>query len=80
MFNTPDVEPPGLNIAEQKLVLEERLINRGNEQTTQIKNRLKRFEKEMEYKEKFSSHFVNDDLDVTVNNIQKFIKEKVNGN
>ena len=74
------IEPPGENIAEQKLVLEERLINRGNEQTTQIKNRLKRFEKEMEYKEKFSSHFINDNLDETVKNIQEFIKEEVNGN
>ena len=71
------IEPPGSNIAEQKLVLEERLLNRGNEQTTQIKNRLKRFEKEMEYKDKFSSHFVNDNLDETVKNIENFIKENV---
>ena len=71
------IEPPGSDIAEQKLVLEERLLHRGNEQTTQIKNRLKRFEKEMEYKDKFSSHFINDNFNETVKNIEKFIKENV---
>ena len=69
------VEPPGTNIAEQKLILEERLLERGNEQAFQIKNRLKRFEKEMEYKEKFKSHFINDDFNGTVKEIETFIKE-----
>ena len=63
------------NIAEQKLILEERLLERGNEQAFQIKNRLKRFEKEMEYKEKFKSHFINDDFNGTVKEIETFIKE-----
>ncbi len=71
------IEPPGFDIPEKKLVLEERLIQRGNEQTTQIKNRLKRFEKEMEYKEKFDVSFVNDDLKATIAEVEKAIKEKI---
>ncbi len=71
------IEPPGFDIPEKKLVLEERLIRRGNEQTTQIKNRLKRFEKEMEYKEKFDVSFVNDDLKATIAEVEKAIKEKI---
>ena len=71
------IEPPGFNIAEQKIVLEERLRNRGNAQTTQIKNRLKRFEKEMEYKEDFDLHYINENLQETINLINKDIKERV---
>ena len=71
------IEPPGLNIAEQKIVLEERLRSRGNAQTTQIKNRLKRFEKEMESKENFDLHYINETLDETINLIDKDIKERI---
>ena len=71
------IEPPGLNIAEQKIVLEERLRNRGNDQSTQIKNRLKRFETEMEFKENFNLHYINEDLEETINLINKDIKERV---
>ena len=71
------IEPPGLDIAEQKIVLEERLRNRGNNQTTQIKNRLKRFEKEMESKEIFDLHYINENLDETINLINKDIKERI---
>ena len=71
------IEPPGLNIAEQKIVLEDRLRSRGNEQTTQIKNRLKRFETEMEFKESFNLHYVNEDLEKTINLINKDIKERM---
>ena len=71
------IEPPGLNIAEQKIVLEERLRSRGNAQTTQIKNRLKRFEKEMESKENFDLHYINETLDETINLINKDIKERI---
>ena len=67
------IEPPGIDIPEQKLILEERLLKRGNEQTTQIKNRLKRFEKEMEYKDRFNVHFVNGDLEKTIVEIEKVI-------
>jgi len=71
------IEPPGLNIAEQKIILEDRLRSRGDDQTTQIKNRLKRFEKEMESKEFFDLHYVNEDLKETVVLIEKDIKKRV---
>ena len=71
------IEPPGYDIPEKKLVLEERLIERGNEQAFQIKNRIKRFEKEMEFKEKFDVSYVNDDLKTTILEIEKAIKEKL---
>jgi len=71
------IEPPGLNIAEQKIVLEDRLRSRGNDQTTQIKNRLKRFETEMEFKESFNLHYVNEDLEETISLINKDIKERI---
>ena len=65
------------NIAEQKITLEDRLRSRGDDQTTQIKNRLKRFEKEMESKEYFDLHYVNENLEKTINLIEKDIKERV---
>ena len=71
------IEPPGLNIAEQKIILEDRLRSRGDDQTTQIKNRLKRFEKEMESKEYFDLHYINENLKETVNLIDKDIKERM---
>ena len=71
------IEPPGLNLAEQKIVLEERLRSRGDDQSTQIKNRLKRFEKEMEYKEDFDLHYINENLQETINLINKDIKKRV---
>ena len=71
------IEPPGLNIAEQKITLEDRLRNRGDDQTTQIKNRLKRFEKEMESKEFFDLHYINENLKETVNLIEKDIKKRI---
>ena len=71
------IEPPGFDIPEKKLVLEERLLKRGNEQTTQIKNRLKRFEKEMEFIDRFSISFVNDDLKEAIVKVEKAIKERI---
>ena len=71
------IEPPGLNIAEQKITLEDRLRSRGDDQTTQIKNRLKRFEKEMESKEFFDLHYVNENLSETVTLIEKDIKKRI---
>ena len=71
------IEPPGLSINEQKEALNERLINRGNEQTTQIKHRLKRFETEMEFKEKFDHNFINENLNKTVDKVEKLIKRKL---
>ena len=71
------IEPPGDNINEQKEALNERLLNRGHEQTTQIKHRLKRFETEMEFKEKFDYCFINSNLDKTVEKVEKLIKRKI---
>ena len=71
------IEPPGFDIPEKKIVLEERLLKRGNEQTTQIKNRLKRFEKEMEFIDRFNISFVNDDLKEAIVEVEKAIKEKI---
>ena len=71
------VEPPGDNIPEQLEVLEERLIERGNEPAKLIKQRLKRFPVEIEYKKDFDYYFVNDDLNETVKEIEKVIKENI---
>lgn len=71
------IEPPGFDIPEKKLVLEERLLKRGNEQTTQIKNRLKRFEKEMEFIDRFNNSFVNDDLNEAIIAVENAIKENI---
>ena len=71
------IEPPGFDIPEKKIVLEERLLKRGNEQTTQIKNRLKRFEKEMEFIDRFNSSFVNDDLKEAIVAVENAIKENI---
>jgi len=71
------IEPPGFDIPEKKLILEERLLKRGNEQTTQIKNRLKRFEKEMEFIDRFDNSFVNDDLKEAIIAVENAIKENI---
>ena len=71
------IEPPGLNINEQKETLNERLVKRGNEQELAIKHRLKRFETEMEFKEKFSHHFVNENLKKTIEKVEKLIKRNI---
>ena len=71
------IEPPGLNINEQKETLNERLVKRGNEQELAIKHRLKRFETEMEFKEKFDYDFINEKLDKTIDKVEKLIKRKI---
>ena len=71
------IEPPGLNIVEQKEALNERLVNRGHEQELAIKHRLKRFETEMEFKEKFDYEFINEDLNKTINKVEKLLKGKI---
>ena len=71
------IEPPGLNIIEQKEALNERLVKRGNEQELAIKHRLKRFETEMEFKEKFNYHFVNEHLPQTIDKVEKLIKRNI---
>ena len=69
------IEPPGDDVPEQLEVLEERLESRGNEPSKLIKQRLKRFPVEMEFKKDFQFHFINEDLKETVKNIEKVIKE-----
>ena len=71
------IEPPGDDLPEQLEILEERLIERGNEPAKLIKQRLKRFPVEIEYKKDFDYYFVNDDLSKTVKEIEKIIKENI---
>jgi guanylate kinase len=71
------IEPPGDNINEQKEALHERLVKRGNEQELAIKHRLKRFETEMQFKEKFDHSFINKDLNKTVDKVEKLIKRNI---
>ena len=69
------IEPPGDDLAEQLEILEERLNQRGNAPPQLIVKRLKRFPLEIEYKEKFKFHFINENLDETIKDIEKLIKE-----
>ena len=71
------IEPPGENPSDQLLILEERLTKRGNENSTLIKQRLRRFDNEMNYKKKFDHHFVNDNLEQVISEIEKKIKENL---
>ena len=71
------IEPPGDNHAEKLEVLEDRLSSRSNDASKLIKTRLKRFALELEYKEKFNYHFVNDNLNKTMIEIEKVIKENI---
>ena len=71
------VEPPGDTIPEQLEVLEERLIERGNEPAKLIKQRLKRFPVEIEYKEEFDYNFINENLNETVEKIEKIIHKEM---
>jgi guanylate kinase len=64
-------------VSEQLEILEERLSQRGNEPPQSIAKRLKRFPLEIEYKEKFKFHFVNKELNETIKDIEKVIKENV---
>ena len=71
------IEPPGDDLPEQLEILEERLNQRGNEPPQLIVKRLKRFPLEIEYKDKFMFHFVNEELDDTIKDIEKVIKENI---
>ena len=71
------IEPPGDDIPEQLEILEERLIERGNEPPKLIKQRLKRFPIEIEYKKDFDYYFINEDLNETVIEVEKIIKENI---
>ena len=71
------IEPPGDDLPEQLEILEERLTNRGNDASKLIKQRLKRFQVEIEFKDDFHYHFINEDLKETVIEIEKVIKENI---
>ena len=71
------IEPPGDEVPEQLEILEERLNKRGNEPQKLIKQRLKRFHIEIGYKEDFDYYFINEDLNETVIEIEKIIKENI---
>ncbi len=71
------IEPPGDDLPEQLEILEERLNQRGNEPPQLIVKRLKRFPLEIEYKDKFMFHFINEELDETINDVEKVIKENL---
>jgi len=71
------IEPPGFDNQEKIDTLMERLQKRENSSETLIKQRLKRFELEMEYKEKFNFSFINDNFEKTTSAIEKKIKEQI---
>ena len=71
------IEPPGINVQDKLESLNERLITRGGYSETLIKQRLKRFELELSFKEKFNFSFINEDLKDTTNQIDKTIKENL---
>ena len=70
------IEPPGFNNEEQIEILNNRLMKRGQSETL-INQRLKRFELEMSYKEKFKYHFINDNFKKTTAEIENKIKELI---
>ena len=71
------IEPPGFDNQEKIDTLMERLQKRENSSETLIKQRLKRFELEMDYKEKFNFSFINDNFKKTTNAIEEKIKEQI---
>ena len=71
------IEPPGDDLPEQLEILEERLTKRGNDPSKLIKQRLKRFPVEIEFKDDFHYHFINENLQETVKEIEKVIKENI---
>ena len=71
------IEPPGINVQDKLESLNERLVTRGGYSETLIKQRLKRFELELSFKEKFNFSFINEDLNETTKEIDKVIKENI---
>ena len=71
------IEPPGEDLAEQIESIEKRLKDRGQESDTLIKQRTKRLQLEIEYKDKFEFQFVNDNLKKTTDKIENTIRRKL---
>ena len=71
------IEPPGFDNEERIETLTKRLQERDDPSDTLIKQRLKRYELEMSYKEKFNYHFINDNFNKTTDAIENKIKELI---
>ena len=71
------IEPPGFDQEERLAALTDRLKRRDGQSETLINQRLKRYNLEMEYKEKFMYHFINDNFENTTIAIEKKIKELI---
>ena len=66
--------PPSVNH------LRERLINRGSETNKSIEKRLERFNKEMDYKDRFDTLLINDNIQVAINDFIMIINKLTKGN
>ena len=71
------IEPPGINDQDKKENLLERMQKRGNTNDTLIKQRLKRYDLELSFKDKFNYSFTNEKLDKTTSEVEKIIKENI---
>ena len=71
------IEPPGFDNEERLAALTDRLKSRDGQSETLINQRLKRYNLEMEYKEKFMCHFINDNFEKTTIAIENKIKELI---
>ena len=71
------IDPPGEDINEQIESVQERLKDRGQDSETLIKQRTKRLQLEVEYKDKFHHQFINDDLKKTTDKIEKTIRREI---
>ncbi len=60
--------------------LRERLIKRGSETNKSIEKRLERFNKEMDYKDRFDTLLINDNIQVAINDFIMIISELTKGN
>jgi guanylate kinase len=63
------IQPPSIE------VLEERLRNRKTETEEKIRTRLKKAGEELEQREQFDQVVVNGNLDLTVEEVENYIKE-----
>ena len=59
--------------------LRERLRSRGTDSENRITIRLKRFQEEMEFREKFDYVMINEDLDLAKNELQNTINNLKQG-
>ena len=60
--------------------LRERLIKRGSETIKSVEKRLERFNKEMDYKDRFDTLLINDNIQVAINDFIMKINELTKGN